>query len=71
MVEPHGVHHLVLDVSDEVGALPDVDGLGDREGPVGTTDLGVAGALVQEGNVDRLKIARMVIGVYKCGAKLR
>ena len=31
VVEAHGVHHLVLDVAQQVGALPDVDRLADGQ----------------------------------------
>ena len=54
MIEPQGVHHLVFDVSDEVGALPYGDGLGQGEGPVRATDLGEASAAVQEFHVGGL-----------------
>ena len=54
VVEAHGVHHLVLDVAEEVRALADVDRLRDGERPVGATDLGVARPAVRELHVDGL-----------------
>ena len=65
MVEPHGVHHLVLDVPDEVGALPDRDGLGQRERPVGAPDLGVARTAVQELHVHSLAEKKKTMYNYR------
>ena len=60
VVEAHGVHHLVLDVAEEVRALADVDRLRDGERPVGATDLGVARPAVRELHVDGLGWCMMI-----------
>ena len=59
VVEAHGVHHLMLDVPHQMGALPDGYRLWQRERPIRATDLGETRAAVQEFNVRGLHAKKL------------
>ena len=62
MVEPDGVHHLVLDMSGEVGTAAKLDGLRHREGKEGHPDPARAAPRVVKGY--KVALVRLLNPLY-------